>query len=88
MALNFLDQATENVAEFFPVFIERFESKVKESLITSLQTIRTADEARWKEVSEKWRKVVSSVEPHLAPVQPVGGRKKRTLRKKHRKHQK
>jgi hypothetical protein len=88
MALNFLDQATENVAEFFPVFIERFESNVKTSLITSLETLKSADNARWKEVSDKWRTIVTSVEPYLAPVSSVGGRKKRTLRKKHRKHQK
>jgi hypothetical protein len=86
MALSFIGTAVEKVEEFFPVFVEHFKDNVTKSLIESLDTLKERYPERWKEVSAKWRTIVTSVEPHLAPASSFGGRRKRTLKKKHRKH--
>lgn len=84
MALSFLGTAIDKAEDFFPVFVEHFKDNVTNSLISSLDTLKERYPERWKEVSNKWRVIVATVDPHLASS--GGSRRKRTLKKRYRKH--
>jgi hypothetical protein len=66
------------------LFIGEFSDKTSEGLIKVLNELKTANTLKYQILSDNFRKIANKVEPHLAPVQPTGGRKKRTTRR--RKH--
>ena len=88
MASTFAHTVIDKAEEFFPVVVEHFKDNVIKSMSDSLETLRTQYPQRHVEVSQKWRDIVAAVEPHLAFVQPAGGRKKRTTRRRKHKHSK
>ena len=88
MAATFAHVVVDKIEEFFPVFVEHFKNNVITSMSKSLDTLKDQYPQRHVEVSQKWREIVGAVEPHLASTQPVGGRKKRTTRRRKHKRSK
>lgn len=79
------------------IFIGEFSDKTSAGLIKVLDELKTTNPLKYHILSENFRKIADSVEPHLAdgkfvpdvpetvPAPVTGGRKKRTTRRrKHR----
>jgi len=83
MASTFAHTVIDKAEEFFPEVVEHFKANVIQSMSTRLDNLKANYPERHKEVSQKWREIVTAVEPRLFK-EPVGGRRKRTTRR--RKH--
>jgi hypothetical protein len=81
---KFLREETKNV----DVFLQEFPNQSAESLISWLK--QSKGTTKHSALSDGFRIFVKKVEDsgELAPARQGGGRRKRTLRKKNRKHQK
>jgi hypothetical protein len=75
------------------ILIGEFSDKTSTGLIKVLDELKTSNPLKYRVLSDNFRKIASNIEPHLAkgkfvedaPVQAIGGRKKRTTRRrKHR----
>jgi hypothetical protein len=76
---NIIDKAED----FFPEVVENSKDKLIGAMSKGLDSLKAEYPLRHADVSQKWREIVTAIEPHLAPVS--GGRRKRTIRrKKHR----